>query len=823
VLGGSTYTTTHTFDARGNPATTVDSSNNTWSFTYNSLGWKTATTDPDTGTSSYAYDNGGRVISQTDALSQQTTMAYDVLNRPTTKTTRAGTGQAVTVTWAYDQVTAGYFNKGKLTTTTDASGQATFKYNAAGQLVLGTRTIDGVTYTTTRGYNTAGQVLWMTLPDGDTFGTSGSPLTYNDAGQALTIPGVVTAASYNAAGLLTSRTQANGVVTTKTYSPQRMWLNNISTVKGATTLQNLTYGRDDEGKITSITSPFQYEGWTYGYDDLHRLTTATNTSSATYNQTVAFNAIGNITSNSVLGSYTYGAKPHAVTAAGANTYAYDANGNMTSGGGRTLTWDGDNRPVNINGNTYVYDIDGNRLKKTVGGTTTLYLGDGYEITGSQVTKYLSFAGEVVAKRVGATQFYIHNDHLGSVNVITDSAGTEVQRFKYKPWGDRLQTGTGHVESTSFTAQRQDETGLFYLHARYYDPVLARFISADPIVPSSQAVGLNRYAYAGNDPVNHTDTNGMSFFKTILRVVAGIYTVGMSEVALRAPGINRTLTRVPAIGGLLSAAFTYALGNWTGGVGYLPWVMGDTRGFAKSYAKMAIIGAASAVTAGAAGPGVGLGTSLATAGATGAAAGFSNAMIDGASPLQALKAGAIGAGFAMGAVMLSAAATSYFGSTPTSSAEAWPDVRPERVEWAGFRAPGNAPSEWDVALSVSPGGVIGKSGVSAALGVIEHLDSFSRYTGGVNYLQPGWDALGSLALKNANSYSEFLNAFRGGFMDSFPTLMRQADTIHFNLQGLNLFDITKSGSMTMLEFKTVVGDPALRSKTFFYPDGVRAVR
>ena len=84
-------------------------------------------------------------------------------------------------------------------------------------------------------------------------------------------------------------------------------------------------------------SPIANEGWTYTYDELDRLTAATNTSSATYNQTIAYDAIGNITSNSRLGAYTYGTrrKKHAVTAAGSNTYAYDAAGLMTSGAGRT--------------------------------------------------------------------------------------------------------------------------------------------------------------------------------------------------------------------------------------------------------------------------------------------------------------------------------------------------------------------------------------------------------------------------------------------------------------------------------------------------------
>jgi len=92
------------------------------------------------------------------------------------------------------------------------------------------------------------------------------------------------------------------------------------------------------------------------------------------------------------------------------------------------------------------------------------------------------------------------------------AGAEVQRLTHFPYGDRRGTATGHPESKGWIGQRQDETGLVYLHARYYDPAIARFVSADPSNPLAPGVGLNRYAYAGNDPINNKDPEGL-FFET----------------------------------------------------------------------------------------------------------------------------------------------------------------------------------------------------------------------------------------------------------------------------------------------------------------------
>ena len=217
-----------------------------------------------------------------------------------------------------------------------------------------------------------------------------------------------------------------------------------------------------------------------------------------------------MTSNSSVGAYGYPPagqpRPHAVLQAGASSYGYDANGNMIDRAGETITYDGQNRPVAMAGSSFVYGPDGARLKKIVGAAGTLHPGDDYEIApGGAVTKYLPGG----AKRAGEATFWLHRDHLDSLHVITDAAGAAVQRLAHYPCGDRLATATGHAESKGWIGQRQDETGLVYLHARYYDPTIARFVSADPANPLAPGVGLNRYAYAGNDPVNISDPSGFA--------------------------------------------------------------------------------------------------------------------------------------------------------------------------------------------------------------------------------------------------------------------------------------------------------------------------
>lgn len=79
------------------------------------------------------------------------------------------------------------------------------------------------------------------------------------------------------------------------------------------------------------------------------------------------------------------------------------------------------------------------------------------------------------------------DHLGSVSLATDSAGAVASAQEFKPWGE-VRSGSVAQTTRNYTGQQLDGTGLLYYHARYYDPVLARFISADSIVPGA-AMGV----------------------------------------------------------------------------------------------------------------------------------------------------------------------------------------------------------------------------------------------------------------------------------------------------------------------------------------------
>ncbi len=161
---------------------------------------------------------------------------------------------------------------------------------------------------------------------------------------------------------------------------------------------------------------------------------------------------------------------------------------------------------------YTYDADGNRVTKTANGTTTVYIGGIYEQdvpSGVTRSQYL-FNGKVIAQRTNTGTnplVYLHGDQMGSVSVATDGNGAILDQQEYGPWGT-IRSGSLSETTLSYTGQKRDGTGLLYYGARYYDPAVGRFLSPDSIGTNlTNPQSLNRYAYVGNNPLNHTDPTG----------------------------------------------------------------------------------------------------------------------------------------------------------------------------------------------------------------------------------------------------------------------------------------------------------------------------
>jgi len=159
------------------------------------------------------------------------------------------------------------------------------------------------------------------------------------------------------------------------------------------------------------------------------------------------------------------------------------------------------------------------VKATFNGTTTVYVGDYYEKTGSVWTTYYRANGEIVGyRRSTGCCFWVSGDHLHSTALVTYNSGGRQSEQRYRAWGES-RYATGAMATTyHFTGQREDATiGLYFYNARYYDPALGRFTQADTVVPAAgNPQALNRYAYALNNPLRYTDPTGRFTEDELLR-------------------------------------------------------------------------------------------------------------------------------------------------------------------------------------------------------------------------------------------------------------------------------------------------------------------
>lgn len=178
----------------------------------------------------------------------------------------------------------------------------------------------------------------------------------------------------------------------------------------------------------------------------------------------------------------------------------------------------------------------------------------------------------------STVTFFHNDIAGTPLAATDSAGNLVWKETYRPYGERLtHSSASSTNSVWFTSKPQDpHTGLVYMGARYYDPVIGRFMGTDPVgFVQSNVHSVNRYAYANNNPYRFVDPDGnlpillviplavkaADFALTGVELYAAYQTGGMSALAM-ATAENAAWSVVP---GAKTGKTLYRYGHSAGNV------------------------------------------------------------------------------------------------------------------------------------------------------------------------------------------------------------------------------------------------------------------
>lgn len=238
-------------------------------------------------------------------------------------------------------------------------------------------------------------------------------------------------------------------------------------------------------------------------------------------------------------------------------YTYDENGNLTSKvvtkGEKVDNWEysydllNQLEQVKKNGDvvsSYIYDPNGFRVEKVGGKGKIHYVpllnGEvGYRKEFATDTEYsfIYVGGQHLARVNGVIggngkKIFYHNDHLGSALAVTDENGNKVVERDFTPFGERINTDVyddkqrdADEDESGFTGKDWDEdVGLYYYNARWYDPGVGRFINQDPAGDDSTL-----YVYGFNNPLSYIDPSG----QIGINIVGGLMNLAAREI----PGLG----------------------------------------------------------------------------------------------------------------------------------------------------------------------------------------------------------------------------------------------------------------------------------------------
>ncbi len=525
-------------------------------------------------TTSMAYDVSGRVVSSTDPMAQTSNVSFNGLGQPLSVTCPPTANTAAeTVAYGYDangRTLTVTNNRGTTTMAYESgcnrvhsvadpvTGTVSYSYLATGERASMTLPGGG---TWTYGYAVASAETGLVLPNADAnsimrrlttitddqgrrveyaLNPDGTPLLARVNEVFNTNPTSPTLLSYqqteytydtSAAGMGPALTHHWLTQLKNTYH----WLDANNNWQSKLLVQN-DYTQDATGQrqtntISSLDANGNIVSRTeqYGYDALDRLKTVNYGDGQT--QSYSFDAMWNRLSkqDSTTGTenYTYNAANMLLTR-GANNYANDINGNTLTGSGRTNTWDSQNRMVQcVNGanmSSFIYGADGIRRQSTANGTTTdfildhsMFVREKNHATHTNTATYLVGARGPEYRRddtTGQVRWYLY-DGLGNVLGEIDPNGNITSNRKYDVYGlVRGGNNPGGMSSHKFVGQlghpSEDNTGLIYMRARYYDPGVGRFASEDPV-----GQGSNWFIYGFNSPTTQVDASGKATLQEVV--------------------------------------------------------------------------------------------------------------------------------------------------------------------------------------------------------------------------------------------------------------------------------------------------------------------
>ncbi len=412
---------------------------------------------------------------------------------------------------------------GNIETIVGGGFSQSYNYNSLNLLEDETLNIDGKALKLDYGYSSLGHLASLQYPD-ELEKVDFEPNGFGQATQAIRTYAdtsidddvfVIAGATYYPSGSINTFTYGNDVVH-KTTLNSRLMPASITDKLGTTSPVDLTYLYDNNSNITKITNARGagiYNLSALTYDGLDRLKTTTG-GDIIGSSALTYDGLGNIrtysnTSLSKPSKLTYNYKTNFLlndvvitdTSTKVRDFSadksYDPRGNVLKNGNekRTFTYNLANQmtssEANDSENTYLYDGYNRRVRTndSKGTSYSMYSQSGkllYRKTDKGGINYIFLGSKLVAKE--------------GTGVV--SSGDSI--MNYKPFGDSIETPKDDV---GFTGHKFDtDLGLSYMQARYYDPVIGRFYSNDP-VGFNNVHNFNRYAYANNNPYKYVDPDG----------------------------------------------------------------------------------------------------------------------------------------------------------------------------------------------------------------------------------------------------------------------------------------------------------------------------
>lgn len=506
VTDAAMNATQYAYDLESNLVGITDAKGHTTGFAYDAYGRVIQTSFPSSFVETYGYDAVGNLTSKTDRKGQTISYVYDALSRLVHKGYPDSTG----VDYVYDLV-------GKIRQVSDPTGTYGFAYDNMGRLI-GTTTqysfLPNHTFSNTYAYDAASNRVSLSA---DGTSTTYAYDTLNRMTDLTSAWAGHFSLGYDSLSRRTGLNRPNGINTSYSYDSVSHLLSVLHQAGGGT-IDGAGYAYDAAGNRTSNTNYLNSTSEQYTYDAIYQLTQVTTGESYTYD------AVGNRLSSAGVPTYSYNAA-NELTSTTAATFAYDYNGNTTSKTDATGTmgyaWDLENRLTSVtlpnNGGvvTFKYDPFGRRIQKIGVAATSVYAYDGanivgeYDGAGNAVALYAQGAGidePLAMSRAGAISYY-EADGLGSVTSLTDSTGSAVAAYTRDNFGKALTTADTIGNRFRYTAREwDDDSGIYFYRARYYDPSSGRFLSEDPF---RFLGGRNFYTYVGNSPISLVDPFGLA--------------------------------------------------------------------------------------------------------------------------------------------------------------------------------------------------------------------------------------------------------------------------------------------------------------------------